>query len=222
MLLNGLYGIPALRANFNLFRTTGTSYLNYENGYRNSERNIIFSIFVTSYALYNLLLPFKDLAPHQIDQYFLYCDTDSLYFINDYDFILKDIDKSLIHDHNLGKFSFDSKTITNFIILNHKKYAYMDNGKITVKCGGVPLEAFKTDYKDFNQFILNEYYPTRKVPSKSHILSNQGTMIIYDSVTKLDLGVENQRKLYDPEVKDAIISIFDQVNNLTYEEKQNI
>lgn len=214
VLLNGLYGIPALRAYFNLFRYNGTDYLNYEQGYQNSERNLIFSIFTTSYALYNLLLPMENLKHYQIDAKFLYCDTDSLYFINDDNCILKDIRKSLLDDYNLGAFSIDSKEISKFYILNHKKYAYMDNGKIKVKCGGIPLDSFITEMTDFNLFIYGQFYSGKAVKTKHHILTEQGTMVIYDTITNLDKGCENVKELYNEKDKENLKSIFNQVRNL--------
>src|SRR5699024_6985782 len=79
--LNGLYGIPALRPYFNLFRLDEEGeYFNIENGHKNAERNIVFSIFVTSVSLWNLLNPLKYLTQKEIDENFIYCDTDSLYF----------------------------------------------------------------------------------------------------------------------------------------------
>src|SRR5690625_144950 len=82
--LNGLYGIPALRPYFNLFRKDEEGeYFNIENGHKNAERNIVFSIFVTSVALWNLLNPLKYLTQNEIDDNFIYCDTDSLYFKTD-------------------------------------------------------------------------------------------------------------------------------------------
>src|SRR5699024_6037052 len=50
--LNGLYGIPALRPYFNLFRLDDGKYINIENGHKNAERNIVFSIFITSVSLW--------------------------------------------------------------------------------------------------------------------------------------------------------------------------
>src|SRR5699024_8847141 len=45
--LNGLYDITALRPYFNLFRKDeDNEYYNIENGHKNAERNIVFSIFV--------------------------------------------------------------------------------------------------------------------------------------------------------------------------------
>src|SRR5699024_10691131 len=58
--LNGLYGIPALRPYFNLFRRNKEGeYKNIENGHKNAERNILFSIFVISFYLYNLFNTLK-------------------------------------------------------------------------------------------------------------------------------------------------------------------
>src|SRR5699024_9219656 len=79
--LNGLYSIPTLRTYFNLFRKNEEcEYKNIENGHKNAERNIVFSIFVTSVSLWNLLNSLKYLTQKEIDENFIYCDTDSLYF----------------------------------------------------------------------------------------------------------------------------------------------
>ncbi|MFW3388262.1 UNVERIFIED_CONTAM: hypothetical protein RF648_19925, partial [Kocuria sp. CPCC 205274] len=79
--MNGLYGLPALKSHFNLFRLMedNRTLFNMPNGYENKERNIVFSSFVTSVALYNLLSPLSHLTPQEIDENFVYCDTDSLY-----------------------------------------------------------------------------------------------------------------------------------------------
>ena len=62
VMLNGLYGIPALRPYFNLFRTVGDQLINIINGFENNQRNIVFSIFVTSVSLCNLLSPLQFLT----------------------------------------------------------------------------------------------------------------------------------------------------------------
>ena len=67
VVLNGLYGIPALRSHFNLFYLDEQKqYTNMINGHKNTERNILFSTFVTSQALYNLLVPLMYLSQSQI------------------------------------------------------------------------------------------------------------------------------------------------------------
>src|SRR5699024_10005417 len=79
--LNELYGIPALRPYFNVFRKDSDGlYYNVEHGHKNAERNIVFSIFVTSVSLWNLLNSFTQLTEKGIHTDFISCDTDSLYF----------------------------------------------------------------------------------------------------------------------------------------------
>lgn len=184
--LNGLYGIPALRPYFNLFRKDEEgNYYNVENGHKNAERNIVFSIFVTSVALYNLLDPLKYLTQQEIDDNFIYCDTDSLYFKQN---IKHKISDTLFHDHHLGKWDLEHDNLPNFYVLNHKKYAYQDeDGKIEVKAGGIPNETFKTDMS-FEEFIRTQFSDGVELHNLKSIYNNQGTISIYPSTTKLEIG----------------------------------
>ena len=187
--MNGAYGVPALRPYFNNFKLINDELVNFENGFKNSERNIIFSIYITSKALFNLLYPLKFLTTDEIDKYLLYTDTDSLYFSKKS--LIKKIPTHLINDLNLGAFSYDCKDITKFYILNHKKYAYYNNEKkkIVIKCGGVPLDSFHIDkYNDFDTFIKNEFYYGKEVKNQKSILNKMGTISIYQSTTHLDKG----------------------------------
>lgn len=189
--LNGIYGIPALRAYFNNFKLIDNELINFENSFKNSERNIIFSIFVTSVSFYRLLLPFKYLTEKEIDYKFLYADTDSLYFSDKT--LINKIDKSLINDLNIGAFSYDCRDITKMYILNHKKYCYYNNDKkkIIVKCGGVPIKSFNVDnYNNFDEFIKNEFHYNKEVKNQKSILNKQGTISIYKSSTLLDKGTK--------------------------------
>src|SRR5690625_4933165 len=78
--LNGLYGIPALRPYFNLFRKNEEDeYYNIENGHKNAERNIVFSIFVTSVSLWNLFDSIIFLSQYENDENFLNFFNLSLY-----------------------------------------------------------------------------------------------------------------------------------------------
>lgn len=191
--LNGLYGIPALRPYFNIFRHHGTQINNIKNGYKNSQRNILFSIFVTSVSLYNLLDPFSYLTHDEIDNNFLYCDTDSLYFKKE---ITKKFPKSLFNSFNLGKWDIQNNEIDKFYMLNHKKYAYQENGKITVKAGGIPNKSFNLD-QDFESFIKNEFSDGVEIPNIKSIYNAQGTISIYESITRLEKGLPYQTYSYD-------------------------
>ena len=111
-----------------------------KNGHRNAERNIVFSIFVTSVSLWNLLDPFKYLTPDEIDKYFIYCDTDSLYFKNE---VRNKMPPELFHDFHLGKWDLENENLKKIYVLNHKKYAYQtSDDEIIVKAGGVPNDTF--------------------------------------------------------------------------------
>lgn len=194
VVMNGLYGIPALRAYFNLFKITEDERIENEiNGFKNSERNILFSTFVTSVAFHNLLYPLTFLTPQEIDRYVIYMDTDSLYM---YKTIKHKLPASLFDDHALGKWGIDSENITDFYVLNHKKYAYYDKtidkktGKekgIIVKAGGIPAEAFDKNMS-FVAFIETQFSDGCTIKNTKGILNEQGTISIYESETTLEIG----------------------------------
>lgn len=188
VILNGLYGIPALRPYFNLFRLVGDEIKNFENGYKNNERNIVFSIFVTSVALYNLLSPLHYMTPEEIDNNLIYMDTDSLYLKKD---VFDNIPSDFYHDLHLGKWDIEHEQIDKMYVLNHKKYAILineDNKKeIIIKCGGIPNESFNRNMS-FERFIETQFSDGIEVKNTKSILNKQGTVSIYPSSTKLELG----------------------------------
>ena len=202
--LNGLYGIPALRPYFNLFRKNEAGeYENIENGHRNAERNIVFSIFVTSVSLWNLLDPMKYLTQSEIDENFIYCDTDSLYFKVAVRHKMPD---TLFTDFDLGTWSMDHEHLPRFYVMNHKKYAYEkwddDENKwvIEVKAGGVPGDSFNLEM-DFDEFIRTQFSNGVEIKTLKSIYNNQGTISIYPATTKLEVGrgyrVHAGGKFYD-------------------------
>lgn len=186
---NGGYGIPALRPYFNLFRymDNNEDIENQKNGFKNKERNIIFSIFVTSVSFLNLLTPLSYLPLNKIDKYFWYTDTDSLYMSYKAKKYLPD---TLFDDFALGKWTIDVDNISKFYILNHKKYSYLkDDGKIEIRSGGVPHSSFSPyKYKDFVTFIDNEFSDGVILKTLSSIYNEIETITIYKSETKLEKG----------------------------------
>lgn len=182
--LNGLYGIPALRPYFNLFRFEADSYQNIINGYENNQRNILFSIFVTSVSVYNLLEPLQYLTSEEIDNNFLYCDTDSLYLKAE---ICHKLPNEMFNDLNIGKWGVQNEYIDYFYLLNHKKYAYEEKGKIVVKAGGVPNESFNKNLS-FKEFIRVQFSVGAKIQNTKSIYTEYETIAIYESHTLLDKG----------------------------------
>lgn len=205
--LNGLYGIPALRPFFNLFRKNKDGeYYNVENGHKNAERNIVFSIFVTGVSLWNLLNPLKYLTQKEIDQNFIYCDTDSLYFKKQ---VQHKIPADLFTEFALGTWALEHENMTHFYVLNHKKYAFIDpddldkKGKpkgIQVRSGGIPHDSFDRDMT-FEEFIRTQFSDGVEVKTLKSIYNNQQTISIYESLTKLEVGkgyrIRSSGKMYD-------------------------
>ena len=224
--LNGLYGIPALRPYFNLFRLDEQkeNYVNIENGHKNAERNIVFSIFVTSVSLWNLLNPFKYLTQQEIDDYFIYCDTDSLYFMKE---VQHKLGKELFTDYDLGTWEMEHETISHFYVLNHKKYAFIDPNDfnkdgspkgIQVRAGGVPKDTFNTDMS-FDEFIQTQFSHGVELKNNKSIYNNQGTISIYPSSTKLEVGkgyrIHSNGQVYKHMKEKMIQEIKEQADQLT-------
>ena len=187
VILNGIYGLPALRPYYNYFRYDYRldELISVPKGFSNTERNELFSIFVTSQAFYNLLEPLHTVPPNEIDKYLYYGDTDSLYLD---DAIIDKVDQKFIDNYNLGAFKKEHH-ITNMYLLNHKKYAFETDGKIIVHAGGVPLDSFNTDMS-FDEFIKTQFHPNFVVKSKRNYRTDVGTIAIYTAEIKLDKGTK--------------------------------
>ena len=218
--LNGLYGIPALRPYFNLFRKDPDGgYYNVENGHKNAERNIVFSIFVTSVSLWNLLNPLKYLTQQEIDENFIYCDTDSLYIKKAVQHKLPD---SLFTEFALGTWAMEHDHLSQFYVLNHKKYAYVDeDGEIQVRSGGIPHDSFNRNM-DFKTFIETQFSDGVEIETIKSIYNNQETISIYPSITKLEVGkgyrIHAGGKFYDT----MKAELFRQIREQTDEFKSDV
>lgn len=188
VLLNGIYGVPALRIHFDIFKRVGDDFENVKNGFTNKERNIVFSAGVTAFAFHNLLSPLQYLTDEEIDNYFWYADTDSLYMDKR---ALEKFPKSMFHKMNLGGWDIEHENITKFYAFNHKKYCLYDNG-IVVRCGGVSKslikEWIKHSHDDFEFFVKCYFSDGTIVPSTRSIRNEFNTISIYNSTAKLDKG----------------------------------
>ena len=194
VILNGLYGIPALRSHFNLFRLDEDGFLqNSINGYKNNERNLLFSTYVTSQSLYNLLEPLKHLTQSEIDENFIYCDTDSLYLKSK---VKNHLPNEMFDKISLGKWDIENDYIEKMYVLNHKKYAYVSDGKIHVASAGIPQNAFNTN-QSFESFIKNDFYDGAIIYNNKSIYNEQKTISIYPSKTNIDKGVDYPNEFND-------------------------
>lgn len=194
VILNGLYGIPALRSHFNLFRLDEDGFLqNSINGYKNNERNLLFSTYVTSQSLYNLLEPLKHLTQSEIDENFIYCDTDSLYLKSK---VKNHLPNDMFDKISLGKWDIENDYIEKMYVLNHKKYAYVSDGEIHVASAGIPQNAFNTN-QSFESFIKNDFYDGAVIYNNKSIYNDQKTISIYPSKTNIDKGLDYPNEFND-------------------------
>src|SRR5699024_8093493 len=88
-----------------------------------------------------------------------------------------------------------------FYVLNHKKYAYVDEeGKIQVKAGGVPNDSFNREM-EFEKFIETQFSDGVEIETTKSIYNSQETISIYPSITKLEVGkgyrIHSNGKFYD-------------------------
>lgn len=187
VILNGIYGIPALRAYFNVFKYDGGELTSHPFGYKNKERNILFASAVTAYALKNLLMPLTHNVKG-LDKGYVYTDTDSHFLTADYWETIKDyVD---IHPTRLGAWDMEHKHIKSMYVLNHKKYCLLnDKDKIEVYCGGIPKDAFDTNMP-FEKFIDTQFSNGCEIKNLKNTYTKDGVMCLYMSVTQISIGME--------------------------------
>lgn len=212
VLLNGIYGVPALRIHFDYFKRFGNEFKNVKDGFTNKERNIVFSAGVTAYAFYNLLSPFQYLEPEEIDEYFWYADTDSLYMDKR---ALAKFPKSMFHKMNLGAWDIEHENITKFYAFNHKKYCLYDNG-IVVRAGGISKELIKEWIKRSNdnfEFFVNTFFTDGVIVQSTRSIRNEiNTISIYESQAMLEKG-QNYQNDYSQDSEDKLNKIKETVRD---------
>lgn len=202
VILNGIYGIPALRAHYNVFKSEdkGLTYTNFINGFKNTERNIVFASAVTAYSLLQLLTPLT-YNVSSIDDGFMYCDTDSLFLREDYYATISDHVK--IDKFELGAWDKEHVHVDEMYVLNHKKYALCTDNKIEVTAGGVPQSTFKKNMS-FQKFIDTQFHDHAKLLVTKNFFTNDQVITIYEADTELNLG-SNYLKYYDKESNEKYI-----------------
>lgn len=220
VLLNGIYGVPALRIHFDYFKRIGDDFVNVKDGFTNKERNIVFSAGVTAFAFHNLLNPLQYLSPEEIDEYFWYADTDSLYMDKR---ALAKFPQSMFHKMNLGAWDIEHENITKFYAFNHKKYCLYDDG-IVVRAGGISKALIKDWIKcsnnDFEFFVRTFFTDGVLVPSTRSIRNEYNTISIYEAQAMLEKG-SNYQTEYSKDVEKALNEIKEQVKQELTNQNEN-
>ena len=219
-LLNGIYGVPALRIHFDYFKRINDEFINVKDGFTNKERNIVFSAGVTAFAFHNLLNPLQHLEPEEIDEYFWYADTDSLYMDKR---ALAKFPKTMFHSMNLGAWDIEHENITKFYAFNHKKYCLYDDG-IVVRAGGISKalikEWIKHSNNDFEFFVRTFFTDGVLVPSTRSIRNEYNTISIYEAQAMLEKG-SNYQTEYSRVIEEALNQIKEQVKEEITHQNEN-
>ena len=156
--LNSIYGVSALRAYFPLYEYDENFNLISiadGNGFKNTERNLVFSSSVTAYAFEKLLTPLT-YDVKGVDDNFIYADTDSLFLrLSYWNKIKQHVDQDPI---KLGAWDLEHKHVLKFYSLNHKKYCLYseDKQQIEVFSGGIPKKSFNLN-QSFEDFLKNDF-----------------------------------------------------------------
>lgn len=187
--LNSIYGVSALRAYFPLYEydeNLNLISIGDGNGFKNTERNLVFSSSVTAYAFEKLLTPLT-YDVEGVDDNFIYADTDSLFLrLSYWNKIKKHVDQDPL---KLGAWDLEHKHVLKFYSLNHKKYCLFseDKQKIEVFSGGIPKSSFNLD-QTFEDFIKNEFHDGSKLQTLRNCENVEGCTILYEGTTEIKQG----------------------------------
>lgn len=187
--LNSIYGVSALRAYFPLYEYDDNFNLisiGDGNGFKNTERNLVFSSSVTAYAFEKLLTPLT-YDVEGVDDNFIYADTDSLFLrLSYWNKIKQYVDQDPL---KLGAWDLEHKHVLKFYSLNHKKYCLFseDKQKIEVFSGGIPKSSFNLD-QTFEDFIKNEFHDGSKLQTLRNCENVEGCTILYEGTTEIKQG----------------------------------
>lgn len=202
-------------------------------------------VYVTSYARRNLYLTLIDSNDgyngHDFDRHVIYCDTDSVKYYGDYDYIFEEYNKNVykkyervcknlsqlnISDfepldkngvkHPLGIFDYEGK-YKQFKTLGAKKYCYVDdNDELHITVSGVSkngASALKS-IDDFNDGFTWGYYESGKL---THFYNDEQSRVkIIDAdgniyVNKYKYGIILQPTTYTLGIDELYSSLFEDI-----------
>lgn len=168
--LNGIYGMMVQK----LIQSDYTIDENYnwtevKKAYKytpnkHMKRNFLYGIFITSYSRYDLV---KNIV-HNCPWNFVYCDTDSIKFIDigvPFDDINSPINEAVVNIPYLKDFNrFEEEpSYSAFITYGAKKYAYIREGKFGFVVAGLPK---KVPIHSFEDFTLGTTYKNCKLAKR--------------------------------------------------------
>ena len=176
--LNGIYGMMVQKLvqeeyiideNY-LWQTITKEYKCIQGKHLN--RNFLYGIYITSYSRYDLVSNIIHNCPYT----FVYCDTDSIKYIDtgtefeDLNDVIPEHLQSEVYLKGFNQFE-EEKPYTKFITYGAKKYAYERDEHFGFTVAGLPKS---TPIKDFSEFTLGITYKNCKL-AKRYIYNGKGT-----------------------------------------------
>ena len=204
-------------------------------------------VYVTSYArrnLYKTLIGANDGANgHNFDRHVIYCDTDSVKFYGDFDYIFEEYNKQVyekyqkvcarfsqlnINDfmpkdkngikHPLGFFEYET-TYEQFKTLGAKKYCYVENEKLHITVSGVNKKGASA-LKSIDDFKKGFEWGYRESGKLAHFYNDEqtkATVVDADGntyINKYDYGIILQPTTYTLGLTDLYIALYEYVQEL--------
>lgn len=193
--LNGIYGMMVQKlVQVEYYIDENFIWKEKENKYKYIEgkhlgRNFLYGIFITSYSRYDLTNNIAHNCPYN----FVYCDTDSIKFIDigkEFEDLNDDIPEHLRqYDYLKGFNKFEAEPdYTSFITYGAKKYAYIKKGKFGFTVAGLPKS---TKIQDFSEFKLGTVYENCKLAKR---------YIYHQTVTDVDFETNEVLRQYTQDV----------------------
>lgn len=103
----------------------------------------------------------------------VYCDTDSIKYIGDYDFVFNDYNSHIQDPLKLGHYEKDRPfKYDRFKTYGAKKYAYEIDGKISITVAGVPKKG-ADELNGLEDFTINKRFTKT---GKKRLVYNGGCM----------------------------------------------
>lgn len=156
---------------------------NYKIKNKKLNRNFLYGIYITAYSRYDLLNNIVKNCPNT----FVYCDTDSIKFIdtgNEFidmnDYIYENV-RDLPYFNNFNRFDYEGY-YTEFLTYGAKKYAYVKDGEFGYTVAGLPKHI--NTIKSFDDFKLGTTYKDCKL-AKRYIY--QGIAFDFDAIDENEL-----------------------------------
>ena len=206
-------------------------------------------VYVTSYARRNLYMTLIGNG-HEFDRHTIYCDTDSIKFYGDFDYIFEEYNKNVFEKykkacrrfsqlklddfapkdkngvpHPLGVFEYEGE-YEKFITLGSKKYCFVENGELHITVAGVSKKGASAldSIEDFKKGFEWGYRESGKLAHYYNDEQTHATVIDADGnsyTNKYDYGIILQPTTYTLGLTDLYIALYEYVQELEDRKGEN-